>query len=713
MTPQEIILYAPPADRVELDDRVYVYSTVSRERGVFQLSIDGSESKEITYDELEPSLKGWLEKQAKKRKENELLVPAEIRTGAADHPYSVENRCLTCTSVTKNRDKSLEYTPIKLGNFCARIKRAITYDDGAEQRKYYEIDGALDNPTRAQLRLIVVPAASFPQMDWLAQWDGRAVLMVGPYIRDHARAAIQLLSNDRGYDVRHVYAHTGWRQIEGKWVYLHAGGGIGEDGLNADIDVEFKDTRLAVFNLPPPPEGNDLKEAVRDVIALLNDALVLDVIPTWVIYPEVAKIFRAPLNEVLPITTSDFLTGKTGSHKTAVHAVSQAFFGEGFDAGSLPGSWLSTENQLEKLLYVFKDAVCEIDDFKPQGSATQAQKAHTKADRVFRGHANKAGRGRMRPDGSFAPTYHSRAYLSASGEDVPIGQSLRGRMLIRELKDENINLEWLSEAQELAACGTYAKVMSAYLRWLAPQMNELKHSEELRELFLEKRNEYLEKLRHTAAHAQTPGALADLFIGFKMLIQFALDAGAIDTAEAAKHLETFERVLVTMGSYQGSFIRSEDPSTQFIDLIAALLSSGRAHLCDVPTNGVPTGNPTTCGWIEGRERTQTSEDGYATGITETWIAQGECVGWIDERIVYLQPNSAFAAAQKLARDQGTSIPYTKNTLYQRMSDKRLIAAHEDSRATKVKKVCGQSKRVLWIDAARVLGSDDDADEAFE
>lgn len=621
------------------------------------------------------------------------------------HPYSVEQGRLTFTSVKVNRGEH-EYTEVPLSNFDAWITRAITYDDGAEQRKYFEIDGKLN--TSAPLPHIVVRAENFPRMEWVSEWDGRAVIRVGSYIKDHTRAAIQFLSNERGYDARYVYSHAGWRQIDGAWCYLHAGGAIDANGLNTEIDVEFKDTRLAAFDLPGPSDTRDARiEDIKTVIELLNDATILGKIPEWCAYFDVAKVFRAPLNEVLPITTSDFLAGKTGVRKTAYKAVFQAFYGAGFDAGTLPGNWSSTENQIERLLYIFKDALCEIDDFKPHGNATQVLKAHTKADRVFRGHANKQGRGRLRANSEFAPTYYSRAFPSSSGEDVPTGQSLRGRMLIRELRDGDINLDWLTEVQEVAAGGVYARVMSDFIRWLAPSIDTLKDSGELKERFIEKRTDYLEKLRESDAHAQTPGALADMFIGFEVFMRFAVDRGAIERARADELTQICEDALLIIGSDQGAYIRSEEPTTQFIDLVAALLSSGRGHLCDVKTNNVPLPphEPRLLGWTYGRERTQEEH------LVETWIAQGPCIGWIDEAMVYLEPSVAFAEAQKLARDQGASIPFTKSTLYKRMKEQGILEGDPDDYHTgKQKKVNGKVKRLLWIDPIKILGSDDEDEE---
>ncbi len=638
-------------------------------------------------------------------------VTAINAVNASKHPYSVEQGRLTFTSVKHDKCEEIIYTPVPLSNFNAWITQAITYDDGAEQRKYFEIDGVLN--TSALLPHIVVRTENFPRMEWLSEWDGRAVINVGSYIKDHTRAAIQYLSNEKGYPIRYVYSHAGWREIDGKWQYLHAGGAINEYGLNVEIDVEFKDTRLAIFDLPKPSEETRIED-VKTVIDVLDDATILSRIPEWCAYFDVAKVFRAPLNEVLPITTSDFMAGKTGVRKTAYKAVWQSFYGAGFDAGTLPGNWSSTENQIERLLYIFKDALCEIDDFKPQGNATQVMRTHSKADRVFRGHANKQGRGRLRANSDFAPTYYSRAFPSSSGEDVPTGQSLRGRMLIREIQDGDIDLDWLTDAQERAASGVFARVMSDFIMWLAPQIDALKESGALKERFIEKRNEYLEKLHDSGAHAQTPGALADVLIGFEMFMRFCVESGAVDRERAVELTQACEDALLTIGSYQGSYIRSEEPTIQFIDFIAALLSSGRSHLCDVMTGYVPLEpwKPNSLGWDYGRELTQQDDEGYATSVTQTWVHKGPCIGWIDDTMIYLEPSVAYAEAQKLARDQGTGIPFSKGTLYKRMREQGILEVTDADEGPAIqKKIQGKNKRLLWVYAFKILGSEnEDEDE---
>jgi hypothetical protein len=112
-----------------------------------------------------------------------------------------------------------------LCNFEATITKEVSQDDGSgEVRHIFTVKGVLDDGT--QLPEVEVPAAQFSSMDWVVRmWGVRAVVNAGMGTKDHLRAAIQILS---GWVPRQgVFGHTGWRQLDKQWVYLHAGGPIG------------------------------------------------------------------------------------------------------------------------------------------------------------------------------------------------------------------------------------------------------------------------------------------------------------------------------------------------------------------------------------------------------------------------------------------------------------------------------------------------------
>jgi hypothetical protein len=109
---------------------------------------------------------------------------------------------------------------VPLTNFSARIVGDAIEDDGAEQRRSFEIEAEL----RGRRSSFSVPAERYIGMGWPPEHLGAAAIVYPGFgTKDHARAAIQMLSGD--VPLRHRYAHIGWREIGGRWMYLHAGGG--------------------------------------------------------------------------------------------------------------------------------------------------------------------------------------------------------------------------------------------------------------------------------------------------------------------------------------------------------------------------------------------------------------------------------------------------------------------------------------------------------
>ena len=312
-------------------------------------------------------------------------------------------------------------------------------DDGAEVRRRFDIAATLHGRSHH----VSVPASQFADMGWPVELLGAgAIVYPGFGLKDHARAAVQLLSG--AIPERSVLTHTGWRKVDDGWVFLHAGGAIGPIGTVVEIIVDLP-SDLARFALPTPPTGDPLREAVRASLALL------DVAPDQVTVPCLAAIYRAVLGDI------DFtlhLAGPTGAGKTELAALAQQHFGPTMDSRHLPASWLSTGNALEGLAFQAKDVLLVVDDFAPTGTSSDVQRYHKEADRLFRGQGNQAGRGRMRPDGSLRPAKPPRGLILSTGEDIPRGQSLRARGLFLELGPNDLDWQRLSKVS--AGCGQRA-----------------------------------------------------------------------------------------------------------------------------------------------------------------------------------------------------------------------------------------------------------------
>src|SRR5262249_29367584 len=140
---------------------------------------------------------------------------------------TAEGISMLCRTV----EGQMEETP--LTTFHARIRTEVTRDDGEEEATELEIEAWAGGKTAC----FTLSAREFQAMSWPIEYLGaRAAVYPGQARKDHARFAIQRFSQP---ERRTVYTHTGWREVDGVWVFLHAGGALGEDGVVPGIAVEL------------------------------------------------------------------------------------------------------------------------------------------------------------------------------------------------------------------------------------------------------------------------------------------------------------------------------------------------------------------------------------------------------------------------------------------------------------------------------------------
>ncbi|MEK7220973.1 MAG: toprim domain-containing protein, partial [candidate division NC10 bacterium] len=524
-----------------------------------------------------------------------LKVHSEAPAGAPAVPNPYED---TDGIIRHWRNTLLGPMGVPLCNFAARVTVEEMRDDGAEQTLVFVIEGRLADGKR--LPRAEVPAASFPGMGWVAgAWGTQPCIFAGQGTKDHVRCAIQLLSGD--VSRRTVYGHLGWRKIitppsgtraangaaekiEGQWLYLYRGGAIGAEGAVNEVAVEPGDGKLREYHLPEPPAAEELREAIRASLSLLSLA------PPMITYSLLSAVWRAPLSEAAFVDFSLFLAGPTGCQKTELTALAQAHYGPGFHGKSLPGNWSATANTLEKQAFLAKDAIFVVDDFAPGGTTSDVQRLHREADRVLRAQGNRAGRGRMKPDGTLRPEYFPRGLILSSGEDIPQGRSLRSRLWILELSPGQVDLQELTRAQEDAARGLLARALAGYLKWLAPQMDQLK------EILPPRHRELRTEARTVGVvHDRTPDTLASLAMGWEVFLRFAWEAGAIAAKEAGELWRSGWQNLGEAARAQPEHLESEEPTGRFLALLSAALSSGQVHLADASTGKEPE-DPGRWGW---------------------------------------------------------------------------------------------------------------------
>jgi hypothetical protein len=553
--------------------------------------------------------------------------------------------------IVKRKGSGDNAIDVPVTNFVPKSVRPVIEDDGLEAQRSYEIELEMRGVSRRGR----VSERDFPRMQWPAAILGfRATVF--PRMSEDARAAVQLHTPLK--ESVTTYVATGWRNINGKPMFLHSSGAVGDANSDAELHAILKEN-LRAISLPDPPSGEELKEAIRASLGLL------DVSAPSVSIPLLAAIYRAPLGEL------DFamhLHGLTGSMKTTLALLAQQHFGKNFTDKTLPAYWSATSNYIQEHLFAAKDTLTVVDDFVPKGPRPEMDKWQQKFDEVIRSASDGATRGRLTSSGEERPAHGPRGLILSTGEVVPNGESALARVINIEVTPDSVNLDNLNRRQADADAGLYAKSVSGYLLWISKRFPNLRATVEQR----------IRELRRMARiegqHLRTPENLANLVLGIETFLQYALESEAITEPEANAHWEKAWTTVMKLGAAQNQQQQSEDPVRESLRLLASAEEAGLLvfhDLKDEEEEGHPKPNSSFVGW----RKDEGSE----------WLCD---------------PNQVYSTLNRLWMQQGRTLPLKKADLFRRMSDRGFLPiSDEPNRYTVKRTINGLRKRVLVLTQA--------------
>jgi hypothetical protein len=446
---------------------------------------------------------------------------------------------------------------------------------------------------------------------------------------------------------------------------------------------------LAAFQLPAPLASS--RAAIRASLK------ILDLGPDRITVPVYATPWRAIIGEA---DFSIYELGRTGGFKSAISALIQSHFGAGFTPDHFPANFTSTANANEALAFTAKDAVLVVDEFRPPASGPEHDRMHRDAARLFRAQGNRAGRGRMRPDGSLRPEKPPRGLILGTGEDLPHGESLQARAYIVEVQNGDISADKLTKCQADAAAGLYAQATSAFVAWLAPQLDEVR--EQFRAEVAEKR------LQLKYPHPRTNHICAQLEATYSIFAAFLTETGTMNETEAQELIDRAVAALRAVAAEQAQFAKNSEPCGRFLELLRSAVASGEAHVAD-RAGGAPMNLESACGWR--KREIVIGEIVKVEPERVEWLPQGARVGWLEDEDLYLDPEASYRTAQRMA-PAGGGIEVSDTMLWRRLDEKKFLASTERHRGKmKIRRqIEGRQHEVLHL-RADVLGlfSDDESE----
>jgi hypothetical protein len=393
--------------------------------------------------------------------------------------------------------------------------------------------------------------------------------------------------------------------------------------------------------------------------------------------------------------TPDFVLwvwGGTGSLKSTLCALNLCHFGD-FTETTLPLSFESTANALERHLFLLKDVPAVVDDWRPAISRADASEMDKKAQRLLRGVGNRQGRGRMNPDTTLRHVYPPRGVVIATAESLPEGpafESAAARAMSLNLRREDVELLKLSEMQRHR--GELSAAMNGYVSWLSGRYGDL--SENLGEV----RKQYREEFRKLlpGSHPRTPDAAAALAVGIMMLRGFAVDVGFMRDSEGDELVKGAVADIAEAAKAHAEVTSGGDPATRFVELLGTLFDAGRAYAKDRETGKVPQAYD-ELGWED-------HENFEGDRVTEP-TRGAEFVGWADETFLYLDKDAAYGAVAGFAQRGGIPFGIKPRALWQSLA-RSGASVTEQGRTDSVAKIEGKPKRVVQIARAKMTDGED-------
>lgn len=445
----------------------------------------------------------------------------------------------------------------EIANFVIRPIEELTKDNGETTSKYFCLGGRMYDGK--ELKPIQVSAEEFPNvLKWTTtNWGARPTIYPPKSNYDHFGAYIRQLINYFGLPERVMYQHTGFREVDGKLIYLNNNSTAGGDNISCELETELKGYGFIESDILP-------LQAMHDTLKLLELG------DTNVLYPLMSFIYLAPLNYFFnrigyPVSFALFLKGMTGAFKTTTAALFLSHFTNGVITA--PTSFRATANAIEKLAFTLKDMPLLVDDYHPTNAKEKASMDNI-AQRLARGAGDHASRSRLDANSQLRKSYTPRGTTIITGEDMPnIGQSGVARFHVVNFEKGGIDSAKLTQAKDFT--DSYNKTMQGYIMWLISIADTLEN--DLKNEFLK----YRDELYQSKLHGRTASNTAYLRIGIVYFLKYAVFVGAISEQAAEEHKKTAFDVFDRAMKEQAELQKDTEPVQMFINALNELISSGQ------------------------------------------------------------------------------------------------------------------------------------------
>jgi len=409
----------------------------------------------------------------------------------------------------------------------------------------------------------------------------------------HLVPAIVHLSGE--FPTHRHYNFMGWKQIDGRWVYVSPDDSITSKGKLAEPPSVELDQRLRDYGLQAVSWDESLQafDAVTKVLPTdLAPALV-----AFALLPVLQRFFPAAATR-----PAVHLVGTSGSGKSEIASLLSSFYGQ-FSRDTPPAQWGDTINTVEMLGYPLADALYWVDDYKDIYADTRT------FTRFLQAYSRGMGRGRLTREAKMRYEKPCRGLILSTGETTISGEmSVIARMLVFDIppwKKRDPQGQALNQAEALR--DKLPGFTAHFASWVARQLKHDDFQADLTSRFAQNVKGFNAKLAAQLGkqphHDRAVKNWAVLVTVFQVLSRFLLEADDTYTL-----IPWQDCIVQTVSNLQ-----QESASQIFLDILGQLLAGGQAVIDDDMKNP--------------RE--------YPSGVT--------LIGYKDDTFIYLLPEIAHKA----------------------------------------------------------------------
>lgn len=449
-----------------------------------------------------------------------------------------------------------------------------------------------------------------------------------------------------------IYQYIGFTDIEGITTFLHTGGAV---GIDKDIKVELEDENLNRFKLTN--KEFDIKDTLKKTLECL------DVAPKRISLPILALVFMSVLTSLFKEVgiAMGFLTWVQGPQhclKTSMVSAIASHFGF-FDKNHTPMSFLDGIPSAKEKAAKLKDVLCICDDYYPSANKQEAQEMKKFAQMLISLFADGMSGSRSKSNGQMRKTNRAKGQIIVTGEMFPdLSQSRMSRVLFINVEDGEIRSKELKNIQTHQEELQYTT--KEFIKYEIENMEKFKA--DIKTIFDQK----VEEAR-TKVVSRTADMLTGLYIGYSMLMEFALVNDVITAEQKADMLKEGWDILVQLGEEQNKLVETNSPIQMFLTAIELLTNTGKLTTVDYAS---------------------------AKFMKQQDVMKEGFIGFYDmeNNVNLVYPDLLYKAVKNFYNEQGISFPWNKSTMCKELFNQGYLYRTEHQERPQIRRCNPRSKQ---------------------